>query len=88
MASQSQDCTGYLRHPFKKSLPDTDDAFQAPFLRTDVVSSQYRPSSRACTTHSSNRLSRQQSADPHDLPLEESIGPAYRQLFDSWFLGN
>src|SRR5215467_2923523 len=37
-----QTCTGYLTHPFKKSLPDTNYAFQAPFLRTDVVSSQYR----------------------------------------------
>jgi hypothetical protein len=46
MASQGQGCTGYLTHPFKKSLPDTDDAFQAPFLRTDVVSSQYTPEYR------------------------------------------
>ena len=36
-------CAGYMRHPFKKSLFDRDDyAFQAPFLRTDVQSSQHR----------------------------------------------
>jgi len=33
-----------MGHPFKKSLFDNDDsAFQAPFLRTDVLSSQYSP---------------------------------------------
>jgi hypothetical protein len=36
-------CTGYIGHPFKKGLFDNDDsAFQAPFVRTDVLSSQYR----------------------------------------------
>ena len=34
-------CAGYMRHPLKKSLFDNDDyAFQAPFVRTDVLSSQ------------------------------------------------
>src|SRR5438876_12219688 len=32
-----------MGHPFKKSLFNNDDsAFQTPFLRTDVLSSQYR----------------------------------------------
>jgi hypothetical protein len=36
-------CAGYVGHPFKKSLFDNDDnAFQALFLRTDVLSSQHR----------------------------------------------
>ena len=31
-----------MGHPFKKSLFDNDDsAFQTPFLRTDVLSSQH-----------------------------------------------
>jgi hypothetical protein len=31
-----------MGHPIKKSLFDNDDsAFQAPFVRTDVLSSQY-----------------------------------------------
>jgi len=31
-----------MGHPFKKSLFDNDDdAFQAPFLRTEVLSSQH-----------------------------------------------
>jgi hypothetical protein len=35
-------CAGYMRHPFKKSQFDNDDAaFQVPFLRTDVLSSQH-----------------------------------------------
>jgi hypothetical protein len=42
-ASVSPSCAGYMGHPFKKSLFDNDDsAFQAPFLRTEVLSSQYR----------------------------------------------
>ncbi len=36
-------CAGYKRHPFKKSLfANSDYAFQAPFVRTDALSSQYR----------------------------------------------
>ena len=32
-------CAGYIGHPYKKSLFDNDfSAFQAPFLRTDVLS--------------------------------------------------
>jgi hypothetical protein len=35
-------CADYMGHPFKKSLFDNDDsALQAPFVRTDVLSSQY-----------------------------------------------
>ncbi len=35
-------CAGSMGHPFKKSLFDNDDsAFQTPFVRTDVLSSQY-----------------------------------------------
>jgi hypothetical protein len=35
-------CAGYLGHLYKKSLFDNDDsALQAPFVRTDVLSSQY-----------------------------------------------
>ena len=42
-ASVSPSCAGYMGHSFKKSLFDNDDsAFQAPFLRTEVLSSQYR----------------------------------------------
>jgi len=37
-------CTGYIRPPFKKILfANSDYAFQAPFLRTDVLSSQHSP---------------------------------------------
>ena len=36
-------CVGYMGHPFKKSLFDNDYyTFQAPSLKTDVLSSQYK----------------------------------------------
>jgi len=44
-------CAGYMGHPFKKSPFDNDDyAFQTPFLRTDVLSSQHRVSVIFCAT--------------------------------------
>jgi hypothetical protein len=37
-------CAGSMDHPFNKSLFDHDDsALQAPFVRTDVLSSPHRP---------------------------------------------
>jgi hypothetical protein len=39
----SYPCAGYMGHLYKKGLFDNDlYAFQAPFLRTDVLSSQHR----------------------------------------------
>jgi hypothetical protein len=36
-------CAGYKRHPFNMSLlANSNYAFQAPFVRTDVLSSQHR----------------------------------------------
>jgi hypothetical protein len=46
-AIMERECAGYMGHPFKKSLFDNDDsAFQTPFLRTGIPSSQHNHTRR------------------------------------------